>query len=214
MAAASAAARAAGSVVALGALIGLAPADVVVVVGALGAVTAGRCMRLESPAAARAAAAVAVGGAALGVAALRWGEPELGALRGVQAVLGPTLTVGPAPAATATALAAGAAVVAFALWLTPPGAARRVAWLALAAEGIVAALACVALFWGPALPPRDSDDFAGALATWVGATALVALALVLFALAARRLRPRWTWALLALAASAAVAGAAVAATTA
>ncbi|MFN2586628.1 MAG: hypothetical protein ABR613_00730 [Actinomycetota bacterium] len=211
-------ARAAGTILALGYLVGFVRGPVMAVVGGLALVTLARCASAPPPEDAALAAGLAVLAGAVGVGALRWGAADLGDLRGIQGVLGPTLLVGPPAAAAACWVAAGGAVAALAAWLSTgraadarAGAASRpvtIAWLTEAAAG---ALLIVSVFWGPSIP-RGGLGGAGALEAlrWVVLTAAVAAACAGAALVLVR-RPTWRWAALAGGAAAAAAGAALAA---
>ena len=167
--------RAAGIVFALGYLLGLVPGPLVAVVGGLALVTFGRSLLLGRTPATYAALSIAVVAAALGVGALRWASLSLDDLRGAQAVLGPTLSVGPERAAVASWLALGAAVLALGVWsgLGPRSDRADRVWLSL--EGLVAALAVVTVFADPVrllgetAPARSLE-----LAAWAGATAVTA----------------------------------------
>ena len=171
--------RAAGIVFALGYLLGLVPGPIVAVVGGLALITFGRSLLLGRVPATFAALAIAVVAAALGVGALRWSTLSLDDLRGAQAVLGPTLSVGPERAAVASFLATGAAVLALGVWsaLGPRSDRSDRVWLAL--EALVAALAVVTVFgdpvrlFGDAAPARLLE-----LAAWLGATVLTAAVVV------------------------------------
>lgn len=210
----SAGARAAGLVVALGYLLGFVRGPVMAVIGGLALVTLGRCVSLRAPDDAALAASLAVLAGALGVGALRWGAVELGDLRGIQAVLGPTVLVGPGAAAAACWVAAGGALGALAVWLATarssdllsPAPARLALGLWLL-EAVVGAFAIVSVFWGPSIPRGSfGGDAALAFLRWlvlVGAVAAAAVASALFLAA----RPRWRWAALGGGAVAAAAGA-------
>jgi hypothetical protein len=171
--------RAAGIVFTLGYLLGLVPGPVVAAVGGLALITFGRSLLLERRAATLAAGALAVVAAALGVGALRWGTLDLVELRGVQAVLGPTLWVGPQQVALASGIAAGGALLALGVWsaLGPRLDRGDRVWLSL--EGLVAVLAVVTVFLDPVrlLGDRSPSGFVE-LSSWAGA-ALVAGLLVL-----------------------------------
>lgn len=142
--------RAAGLVITLGYLLGMVPGPVVAVVGGLALITYGRSLLLTRIPASLAGGAVAVVAGALGVGALRWETLELAELRGVQAVLGPTLLVGPTQSAVATSIAAGAALLALAVWLSSPWPASRFGLIWGALEAIAAALAIATVFFDPA----------------------------------------------------------------
>lgn len=142
--------RAAGIVIALGYLLGFLSGQIVAVVGGLALITYGRSLLLTRVSTGISGAAVAVIAGALGVGALRWETLELAELRGVQAVLGPTLLVGPAQTAAAAAVAAVAALVALAVWLSAPWPTTRTGFVWSGLEVVVAALAIVTVFFDPA----------------------------------------------------------------
>ncbi|MDP9067673.1 MAG: hypothetical protein M3N53_04890 [Actinomycetota bacterium] len=172
----STATRVAGIVIALGYLLGLVGGPVVAVVGALGLMTYGRSVLVAQRAAIVTGAALAVMAGALGVAALRWGALDLGALRGVQSVLGPTLLVGPVQSAVATTTAAAAAMGALAVWLAAPWPESRVEISWALAEGAVGAFAIVTVFFDPARSAFAGGDAASIgieIARWVGAVVIV-----------------------------------------
>jgi len=142
---------------------------------------------------AQACASLAVIAGALGVTGLRWGTLELAEIRSVQAVLGPTLLVGPELEAGATIVTALAAALALALWLASDpghGVAGR-AWTG--AETAAAALALVTAFWGPKILTPGSaggaETAVGALG-WVVATGLVMMVAVGGSLGIGSLGPR------------------------
>ena len=173
--------RAAGTVFALGYLLGLVPGPVVAVVGGLALITFGRSLLLDRRDGRVAAAAFAVATVTFGVGALRWDTLELAELRGVQAVLGPTVLVGPQRVAVAAGLAAGASLVALAVWssLGPRLDRGDRAWLSV--EAVVGALLTVTVFFDPV---RLIGETAGSplleWGLWSGAalaTAAVTLAL-------------------------------------
>lgn len=146
----SAATRTAGAVIALGHLLGFVSGPVVAVVGGIALMTFGRNLLVVHRAAAIAGAALAVLGGALGIAALRWGALDLGDIRGVQSVLGPTVLVGPTQAAVATGVAAGGATLALAVWATSPWPRRLGEATWWAGETLVVALAITTVFIDPA----------------------------------------------------------------
>lgn len=176
-------ARAAGAVVALGYLLGLVQGPLTAVVGGLALVTLGRCAAARGSDDVVLGGALAVMGGALQVGALRWETLDLAGLRGAQAVLGPTVLVGPTGAAAATLLAAVAGIAALSVWLATvrrtDGDARLVRglWLAEAALG---AFALVTVFWGGSVPRGSFGGGGGALALaqWVVSVAAVAAAAV------------------------------------
>ncbi|MCA1707551.1 MAG: hypothetical protein LC808_31490, partial [Actinobacteria bacterium] len=91
--------RVAGIVLSFGYLCGLVPGSLVAVVGALAVTTAGRSLLAARDEGAMTSVAFVVFASALGVASFRWGTMSLNDLRGIQAVLGSSLEVGPAPLA-------------------------------------------------------------------------------------------------------------------
>ena len=178
------------------------------VAGALGLMTFGRALATDRAGAAQAALAWGVVALALEVAVLRWGSVSLDELRGVQAVLGPTVTVSPDEAAAGAALAAGAGVVALGLWMAS---ARPSGWRGHAlvlGEGAVFALALVTAFWGEALvaPVSGAETDLLALARWaVGVAGTSVVSAGLFFVLVRVSRA-WRWASGAVALAAGLAG--------
>lgn len=209
-------ARAAGTIVALGYLLGFVRGPVIAVVGGLALVTLARCVSAPTPEDAVLAACLAVLAGAVGVGALRWGVVDLGDLRGIQAVLGPTLLVGPAGAAAACWVATGGAVAALAAWLgtarlidSGTGATPRPVTAVWALEALVGSFLIVSVFWGPSIPRGSlgGDAFVAAV-RWLGLTVAVAAASTGAALVLAR-RRAWRWAALGGGAVAASAGAAL-----
>ena len=148
----------------MGYLLGLVHGPVVAVVGGLALITFGRNLLLEHHAAALSGAALAVMAAALGIAALRWGALDLDELRGVQAVLGPTLLVGPVQAAWATSIAAVAGFAGLVVWTARPWPSTRAlfAWWSL--EAALGSLALISLFFEPAgIFERSNEGVSGLL---------------------------------------------------
>jgi hypothetical protein len=205
--------RVAGMVVALAYLTGALPGPLLAPAGALALVTFGHALLLERTPSLVAGAAFAVIIAALTAGALRWATIDLGELRGVQAVLGPTVLVEksssgipPALAPIAAWGAAAACVFAMAVWLRFP---RGEVWFSLlpwAAELLVAGLAVATVFWGPSVDSLGAGD-AGAVWQDVGGWAVVTLAVAVPAGAISYLLARvgrvWTFAALAVAAASA-----------
>jgi hypothetical protein len=212
-AAMSAGARVAGLVLALGYLTGEVPGPLVAAVGGLALMTLGRCLTLDRGAQALSAAGLAVVAGAVGVTGLRWDTLDLSGLRSVQAVLGPTLLVGPTAGALASIAAAVAATVALALWLgaRPARGAWQWAWAIL--ETLAMGLCLVTAFWGPkVLAGADvelSETVRGA-AMWLGGIAACLVAGVAGALLLRAAAERWKAALMAACGVAVVAAAALA----
>ncbi len=210
----SAGARAAGLVLALGYLTGFVAGPLVAAVGGLALMTFGRCLSLDRGAQVLSAAGLAVVAGAVGVTGLRWGTLDLAGLRSVQAVLGPTLLVGPTAGAGASIAAAGAAIVALALWLSARPAQGAWQWAGATLEALAMALCVVTAFWGPKLlagaDVEPSETMRGA-GIWLGATALCLLvgvggALVLRAVSGRLKAALMTVSGLTVVAAAAVAG--------
>lgn len=172
----SVATRVAGVLVALGYLSGVVPGPLVAVVGGMALMTYGRNLLLERRPAIVSGAALAVVGGALGIAALRWGALELGDIRGVQSVLGPTVLVGPTQAAVATGIATGGACVALAVWSSRPWPRTRLQAIWCALELIVGAFAIATVFLDPAesaLGSGGAAEVAAQVARWVGVIVVV-----------------------------------------
>ena len=200
----------AGVVIALGYLVGLVPGPLVAAIGGVGVITFGRLIVVDKRWAAIGAFAFGIITLAALAGALRWGTSSLDAIRGAQAVLGPTLTVEPQDAAIGAGLAAGAGTLGLALWLgtqTYTGV-WRFAWNC--AEAVVVALLLATSFWGPAVAV-SADGGAGEVARDVGGWALVVLAAAVpavgLSLLSRRVRIVWAWVVVGVAVAAAVAGA-------
>ena len=170
--------RVAGAVIALGYLLGLVPGPVVAVIGGMALITYGRNLQLDRQAALVSGAALAVLGGALGIAALRWGALELGAIRGVQSVLGPTILVGPPQAAVAAGIAVAGSTTALAVWSAAPWPRGRLqtAWWGL--ELVVGAFAITTVFLDPAASALGAGGVGAALlqiARWAGVILVVGL---------------------------------------
>jgi hypothetical protein len=204
-------ARVAGGVITAGYLLGLLPGPIVAVVGGLGLITFGRTLLVGRLEGGQAGAALAVAASALGVGALRWGTLDIGELRAVQSVLGPTILVGPDAAAAASIIAMTGAAVSVAVWLLVPQPPRRLRPSAAAAvEAGLAALAIVTVFADPVERPLDlseSGEAALVLAAWVGATVGATVVVLVFASALSRLGSVWRWGALAVSGLAVVVGA-------
>lgn len=206
----SAGARIAGAVVVLGYLVGLVPGPLVAVLGGFGLVTLGRTILSDRTRGAVGVAAFGVISLAAVAGALRWGTSSIDAIRGVQAVLGPTVLVDPQEAAIGAGLAAGGGTVGLALWLGAHRPENVLAFLWSCFEAVVGALVLATCFWGPAVIAPSGGD-AGELAKDVGGWALVVLACAVpavgLSLLMRRLPAVWSWVALAVAVAAAIAGA-------
>jgi hypothetical protein len=205
--------RVAGGVIAAGYLVGLLPGPVVAVVGGLALITFGRALLVGRLEGSQAGAALAIAGGGLGVGALRWGTLDLGELRSVQSVLGPTVLVGPDAAAAATAIAMTGAALAAAVWLLIPQPPRRLLPpVSAALEAVLAALAIVTVFVEPIARPLDlseAGDAAAVIGGWAAATAGATIALLVVSLALARVGPLWRWVALAFSGLAVVVGAAL-----
>ena len=204
--------RAAGAVIALGYLLGFVEGPVVAVVGGLALITYGRGLLLERLPTAISGAAVAIIGGALGVGALRWEALDLGELRGVQAVLGPTLLVGPTQVAIAAGIAAGAAFLALVVWLCAPWPTTRAGYLWTGVEAGLAALAVVTVFFDPAesgLGGSGAGSVTAQLLRWAATVALVASAAGALAWLLSKRRAVWRVIPVAAAGAGVVAGAAL-----
>ena len=192
----SVAARAAGIVIALGYLTGLTPGPLVSVIGALALVTYGRLLAAPRPDAVRNGIALAIVAAALGIGALRWGTLDLGELRGVQSVLGPSLLVGPNEAAIACGAATVAALLALGVWLGDPRPAGRAGFAWAAVEAVVWSLAVVTVLFNPARSALQGAGFGSVLleiARWVGTTVVAGGLAAGAAVLESRLSDRMRW---------------------
>jgi hypothetical protein len=185
----SAAARVGGLVVALGYLTGAVNGPLVAAVGGLALITLGRSLRMDRSGRALSAAGFAVFAGALGIAAIRWGTLELAELRSVQAVLGPTILVGPEAAAIAAILATAAASVALGLWVTAGPVRGLLHWTWTVLETLAVALALVTAFWGPKILVGSVDVPQGevleSFGVWAAAVSGVTFASVAGGLLAR-----------------------------
>lgn len=171
-------ARSAGLVLVFGALLGIARASAIEVLVGLALACFGRSVlaeREKEPAFLGCALLVIAG--ATWVVTTRWGSPDLGDIRGAQAILGHTVAVGPVPIATGIGLAAGGGFLALALWAgdVRSWARRRRDAVFVSAEVLAGALFIVTLFAGPRLVWSGTDRLAASIATasWVLLTALV-----------------------------------------
>lgn len=179
--------RAAGAVFALGYLLGLVRGPLLAVVGGLALLTLGRCVGAAGSDDLFLGGSLAVLAIALQAGGFRWETLDLAQLRGAQAVLGPSLLVGPAGAAAGCWLALGAGAAALSVWLAtarhadPSAPLVRGLWFAEAAVG---SLALVTVFWGGSIP-RGSFGGAAVLAAigqWLLAIVVVGGAAVAGAL--------------------------------
>ena len=201
-------AQVAGVILAAGYLLGLVQGPVIAVVGGLALIAFGRAVFLDRAWAAVTGVAIAVLAGALGVGALRWDAIELRALRGAQAVLGPTVLVGPVRVSAAAWLGLAAVVIAGVVLLSAPVGTGRTALAARIIEGLVIGLAGATVFWGPAIPDGlDFGELLPKIGIWVLATLALAAPMVGLSFIAAKAPMPLRWALLALAAALAVAGA-------
>ncbi|HVF52070.1 MAG TPA: hypothetical protein VNC78_00515 [Actinomycetota bacterium] len=207
--------RGAGVVMTAGYVLGWADGTIVALAGGLGLVTLGRYLAGPSAGDGIAAAAFTVLAIALGVAALRWATLSLESLRGVQAVLGPTLLVAPAEHAAAASAGAVSGVLALALWsgespsrAAGEGVAAHAGQVLWSLETVFSATALVTAFWGPALPGRGAPATAllSGMGRWVVLAAAVAACAAVGGRAVRSLDVVWRGFLLALAAVMAILG--------
>ncbi|CAN5689819.1 hypothetical protein BH20ACT23_BH20ACT23_13190 [soil metagenome] len=200
----AAGARAGGLVLALGYLTGLVDGPLVAAVAGLALFTFGRCLRMDRADQALAAAALAVIAGALGITALRWGSLDLAELRSVQAVLGPTILVGPEMTAVAVIVAAAAASLALVLWVAALPVRGFAAWAWTVLETLTVALALVTAFWGPkvlfGLEEVPRSEVVESVAQWVAASAALITAAIGGGLLARLVDPRVRAAMMAVAA--------------
>lgn len=187
--------RVAGLVIATGYLIGFVTGPIAGAIGGLALVTLGRGLLVDRAHEALLGVALALIAGAVAVAALRWGSLTLIEIRGAQAVLGPTLMVGP----TQAALGAGLAVTgaAFALGAWQAATLRRSGLGPLeAAEIAVAGFAVASVYWGPTFVAEGLGGFLAQAAMWLGTTAVIAAAAIGISLVLRSRPVIWTWGLL------------------
>jgi hypothetical protein len=184
-------------VIVLGYLLGLVRGPLLAVVGGLALVTLGRCAAAKGSDDVFLGGALAVLAGALQVGGLRWETLDLAQLRGAQAVLGPTVLVGPEAAAAASTVAGIAGVAALAVWLasarrTEEGVGGRTVQLLWFAEAALGAFAIVTVFWGASVPRGSfaGGDGVRALAGWVLAVAVVGACAVIGATYLARV-PSW-----------------------
>ena len=201
-------AQVAGVILAAGYLLGLVQGPVIAVVGGLALIAFGRAVFLDRAWAAVTGVSIAVLAGALGVGALRWDAIELRALRGAQAVLGPTVLVGPVRVSAAAWLGLAAVVIAGVVLLSAPMGTGRAALAARIIEGLVIGLAGATVFWGPAIPDGlDFGEVVPKVGIWVLATLAIAAPMVGLSFIAAKAPMPLKWALLVLAAALAVTGA-------
>lgn len=169
--------RITGVVLAAGYLLALAAGSVLDVVVALALISLGRSMVTQSHAGPSlySSCLVLLAGAGA-IAAVRWESSALADIRGAQAVLGPTVSVGPSAAAFASAAGAIAGVIALALWSGHWSFrwGERAESALVVAETLAPALFLVTLFAGPAVVfDGGVATIAWGLGTWSGGVSLV-----------------------------------------
>ncbi|MFN2389127.1 MAG: hypothetical protein ABR575_05905 [Actinomycetota bacterium] len=190
----SAGARAAGSVLCLGYLLGLVDGPLVGVLGGLALMTLGSgCVRSREDRGVT-LGALAVAAIALGIGALRWGSVALAEIKGAQAVLGPGVVVGPPLLALASGLAGAASLVAAAVWVAGNVPPDRGESGPIQADAVLVALALVTVFWPPAAGSPGAGAHLAAFALWVGLTGVVALSISAAARRTARAPDGWRWA--------------------
>lgn len=201
-------ARVAGAVVALGYLLGLVPGDVTAVIAAAALLSFGRGVAPQSTHSYLGLAAFGAIALAAAVGALRWATSSLDAIRGAQAVLGPTVLVEPQQAAIGSGLAAGAGILALSVWLAAHRPAGPVSFAVSCAEAVVVALLLATCFWGPAVVVGgpDAAELAKDVAAWVLVVLAATLPAVALSLLWRRLPVVWSWVAILVAIAAALAG--------
>ena len=200
-------ARVAGSAVALGYLLGLVPGPIAAVIAAVALLSFGRALAPETTDAYLGLVAFGVLALAAAVGALRWGSSSLDALRGAQAVLGPTVLIEPREAAIGAGLAAGGAVVALSVWLSAHRPESLVSFLLSSGEAVVVSLMVATAFWGPAVAASgDTAELAKDIIGWALVVLVAALPAVGLSLLWRRLSRIWSWVAVGVALAAALAG--------
>jgi len=191
--------RVAGSILAFAYLLGLVPGPLVSVVGGLALVTLGRALLLPDINARRSVLSLAVLAGALGVGALRWGTLDLPELRGVQAVLGPSILVGPEAAAIACGLALAGGLLGLSAWLLEPRPVTRPDYVWTVLEVGLGSLALVTVFVDPARSVLQGAGLGLALleiARWLGAVALSVACVFATSILQARLSERLRWVVL------------------
>jgi hypothetical protein len=194
--------RVAGSVLAFAYLLGLVPGPLVSVVGGLALVTLGRALLLPDINARRSVLSLAVLAGALGVGALRWGTLDLPELRGVQAVLGPSILIGPEAAAVACGLALAGGLLGLGAWLLEPRPVTRPDYVWAGLEVALGSLALVTVFVDPARSVLQGAGLGLAvleIARWLGAVAVAVAIVFASSILQARLSDRWRWVVLGLA---------------
>jgi hypothetical protein len=170
---ASVAARVAGVLGALGYLSGAVDGPLIGAVAGLALITFGRGLIAgRSEVLGAAAFAVIVG--ATGAVALRWGTLDIADIRGIQAVLGPSVAVDPSQVAVWMGASMAVSGVALGIWLTEPGPSdsdpRWLWWI----EGLCAAILLGTLFAGPAFSEPKNVAICLGSTLAIGTVAVVA----------------------------------------
>lgn len=189
--------RVAGHALALVYLLGARDGAVLIVVGALGLVTFGRVVagRTKPLYPALAFVVAAIG---LTIPSLRWQLLDLSELRGAQAVLGPTLLVGPAAVAFSTWIAALATLLGFGLGIASAPGRGFTWWLWSTIEPAVGALAAVTVYFGPAIPGwgNEGASIRNDVQAWAAAVGVAAIMIIVSAGVAREMPAAARWVLL------------------
>ena len=107
---------------AVGYLVGLVDGPVLGILGSVALLSFGRALASVDGGELIAPASFGVVAGAAGVVALRWGTLELDGIGGIQAVLGPIVSVDPAPVAAMASASLLAALVATGVGMSDPGA--------------------------------------------------------------------------------------------
>jgi hypothetical protein len=208
--------RVAGYSVALFYLLGADDGPVLVVVGGLGLAAIGRIVhRAEARHAAGKhlvprfqstggtellypAAAFVVVAVGLTIPSLRWRLLDLSDLRGVQAVLGPTLLVGPASVAISAWVAAVATLIGFAHGIVSTQGRGPAWWFWSTIEIAVGALAAATVYYGPAIPGWGNEGTAirSDVLGWAAALGIAAISIAAVAWVVRRISRAVRWAML------------------
>ncbi len=189
--------RTAGAFVILGFATGVVRGSLLGLFAGLVLISFGHGFGEDAPTIARRMFATASVVVAVGVAALRWNTLELGPIRGAQAVLGPTLLVGPDDVALAACVAAAGAALALGAWSSVPSGGRLARVGAVLEVTVIGSIIATG-FWGPALGEGSSagSNIAG-IGQWVAASIAAAFVAIAVSVQDRALdRARWVIAVL------------------
>ena len=156
---------------AVGYLAGLVDGPVLGILGGVALLSFGRSLASAGRGELIAPASFGVVAGAAGVVALRWGTLELDGIGGIQAVLGPIVSVDPAPVAAMASASLVAALVATGVGMTdPPAGIATPRWWWWAEIGTMSGVLALLFVSSPSAGP-------GGVALWgVATAALVALA--------------------------------------